>query len=171
MIDNVDASVVPLHWLRQRVQYVPQSGALLGDTLRSSLVPPGLSPGEVEADSNGDEALWKVLDLVGISRTVKSMPNGLTTHITDCGRSTFSRGEMQLLILARATLADSPILIFDECTASLDAEADRVAQEVILGSDKTVLSICHRLESIRKFDLVMVLDEGRCVEFGNPLSF
>jgi len=86
----------------------------------------------------------------------------------------FSVGERQLLALARALLQRPKVLILDEATSSLDAATDAAIQRTLRSlpqlRDTTVLCVAHRLRTIIDFDLVCVLHDGRCVEFGPPVE-
>jgi ABC-type multidrug transport system fused ATPase/permease subunit len=103
------------------------------------------------------------------------------------GGSMFSAGELQLLCLARALFTSAPILLCDEITATVDEASDEVGDavdanthirhqhgimqfmhELILRTPATVLAICHRLQTLFRFDYVLVLDQGAVVEFGHP---
>jgi subfamily B ATP-binding cassette protein MsbA len=83
-----------------------------------------------------------------------------------------SGGERQRIALARAILSDRPVLIFDEATSALDTESERLVQEAVrrLMGGRTVLVIAHRLSTVRRADLVLVLRDGRIVERGDHAS-
>ena len=83
-----------------------------------------------------------------------------------------SGGERQRIALARAILSDRPVLIFDEATSALDTESERLVQEAVrrLMGGRTVLVIAHRLSTVRRADLVLVLRDGRIVERGDHES-
>ena len=87
--------------------------------------------------------------------------------------ATFSRGEQQLLCLARLLCGGLPpecVVSCDECTASLDAACDRAIHDTVLRLPNTVIFICHRLEHLAQFDMVVLLENGRVVEAGPPLA-
>jgi ATP-binding cassette subfamily B protein len=99
---------------------------------------------------------------------VHSLPEGYDTILDDDG-SSVSAGERQLITIARAFLADRPILILDEATSSVDTRTEVLIQEAMaaLRSERTSFVIAHRLSTIRDADTILVMDAGRIVEQGN----
>ena len=95
-------------------------------------------------------------------------PEGFDTLLTDRGQN-LSGGQRQRISIARALLKDSPVLILDEATASLDNESERRVQQELatLMQGRTTLVIAHRLSTIEGADRIIVLDQGRIVESGN----
>ena len=99
---------------------------------------------------------------------IMQLPNGFDTVIGEGGAS-LSGGEQQRISIARCILKDSPIVILDEATASVDADNERAIQEAIseLCKDKTLLVIAHRLRTIRDADQILVISDGKITERGN----
>ena len=99
---------------------------------------------------------------------IRSLPEGFDTVIGEGGAS-LSGGEKQRISIARCILKDSPIVILDEATASVDADNERAIQEAIseLCKDKTLLVIAHRLKTIKDADQILVVSEGKIIERGN----
>ena len=99
---------------------------------------------------------------------IRSLPEGFDTVIGEGGAS-LSGGEKQRISIARCILKDSPIVILDEATASVDADNERAIQEAIseLCKDKTLLVIAHRLKTIKDADQILVVSDGRIIERGN----
>ena len=97
----------------------------------------------------------------------RKLPDGLFTELTHCE---FSAGEKQMFCLARAIIHSSPIMLCDEITANVDSStADAIHRLLLHHSRKeTALFICHRLDHIRMFDIVIVMQDGRIVECGTP---
>lgn len=100
---------------------------------------------------------------------VSKLPDGYNTYIGENGAE-LSGGERQRISIARALLKDAPIVLLDEATASLDAENETIVQEAISNATrgKTVIVIAHRMRTIENADKVIVLNEGKVVEEGNP---
>src|SRR5262249_18415000 len=98
---------------------------------------------------------------------IASLPQGYDTPLGEAG-SRLSLGQRQRLSMARAILKDAPILILDEATASLDAESEAVVQAALqnLMAGRTVFVIAHRLSTVRRADVILVLEAGRIVERG-----
>ena len=98
---------------------------------------------------------------------ILSLPNGYDTIIGE-GGSTLSGGEKQRISIARAILKDAPIIILDEATSSVDPENEQALLSAIqeLTKDKTLISIAHRLSTVRNADQIIVIDQGRVVQQG-----
>jgi ATP-binding cassette subfamily B protein len=102
---------------------------------------------------------------------IMQLPDGFDTVIGEGGAS-LSGGEKQRISIARCILKDSPIVILDEATASVDADNERAIQEAIseLCKDKTLLVIAHRLKTIRDADQILVVSDGEIIERGDHAS-
>ena len=115
-----------------------------------------------------DEDCIRAAQLVGASDFIERLPDGYNTILSGNG-SNLSQGQRQLLAIARAAVADPPVMILDEATSSIDTHTEAI---VARGMDKlmegrTVFVIAHRLSTIRNSDVIMVLDHGRIIERGN----
>jgi ATP-binding cassette subfamily B protein len=100
---------------------------------------------------------------------VESLPDGLATMVGDRGVK-LSGGQRQRIAIARAFLKDAPILLLDEATAALDSESEEAIREALgrLMRGRTVIAIAHRLATLRNFDRVVVLKNGKIIEDGQP---
>jgi len=159
-VDGVDLAGLALADARSRVRVVAQEATLRADTLRANLV------GPYGADVD-DESIWAALKLARVDGAARRV--GLDHVVAEAGED-FSAGERQLLSLARALLPAPPgLLLADECSANVDERSDAAVHDVLLQElDATVLVISHRLQLARRFDRVVVLDNGRVVECGRP---
>ncbi|XP_070288640.1 ATP-binding cassette sub-family C member 2 [Myotis yumanensis] len=160
IIDGVDIASIGLHDLREKLTIIPQDPILFSGSLRVNLDP---------FNSYSDEEVWKALELVHLKSFVANLPLGLSHELAEAGDN-LSIGQKQLLCLARALLRKSKILIMDEATAAVDLETDQLIQITIRKefSHCTAITIAHRLHTIMDSDKVMVLDNGKIVEFGSP---
>ncbi len=112
---------------------------------------------------NSDEEIWSVLNQLNLNKTISSLDD----HYSEEGLS-LSAGQRQLLCTARAFLRKSSILIMDESTSSLDKETEQLILNIIAKTEKTVISIAHRIINIINCDKVLVLDQGIIAEMGPP---
>ncbi|XP_006157433.1 canalicular multispecific organic anion transporter 1 [Tupaia chinensis] len=159
-IDGVDIASIGLHDLRGKLTIIPQDPILFSGSLRMNLDP---------FNNYSDEEIWKALELAHLKSFVASQPLGLSHEVTEAGDN-LSIGQRQLLCLGRALLRKSKILVLDEATAAVDLETDQLIQTTIRSefSQCTVITIAHRLHTIMDSDRVMVLDNGRIIEYGSP---
>ncbi|CAM1502994.1 Fc.00g077700.m01.CDS01 [Cosmosporella sp. VM-42] len=160
-IDNLDTSQMGLLDLRRRLAIIPQDAALFEGTVRDNL-----DPGHVHDDTE----LWSVLEHARLRDHISSMEGGLEAKINE-GGSNLSQGQRQLVSLARAMLTPSNILVLDEATAAVDIETDALLQGTLrspLFSNRTIITVAHRLNTILDSDRVVVLDKGEVVEFDTP---
>jgi ATP-binding cassette subfamily B protein len=115
-----------------------------------------------------DEACREAAKLVGADDFICRLPDGYDTELANNGAN-LSQGQRQLIAIARAAVADPPVLIMDEATSSIDTRTEAI---VARGMDKlmegrTVFVIAHRLSTVMDSDVIMVLDHGRIIERGN----
>lgn len=161
LIDGILSTTLGLHDLRKNISYIPQNPILFSGTLRFNLDPTrDVTDGEV----------WNALDQVEMKEFIKTLPGGLDFRLVKGGLN-FSMGQRQLICLARAIIRNNKILISDEATASVDPETDRLIQETIKLNfcDCTVLTISHQLHNVMESDRIMVMENGRVVEFDQPI--
>jgi ATP-binding cassette, subfamily B, bacterial MsbA len=145
--------------LRRQIAIVTQETILFHDTIRSNIAAGsiGVSDADIEAATRAANAHNFIAD----------KPEGYNTIVGEKGMM-LSGGQRQRISIARAILKDAPILILDEATNALDAEAERAVQEQLekLMVGRTTICIAHRLSTIQKADVIVVLNEGRIVETG-----
>ena len=156
-IDGVDISKIPLQTLRERIEVVQQEPVLFSGTIRENLD---------HKSEYSDDQIWNILEMIGMKQYVSGLPDRLSHIISSEGKN-LSMGQRQLVCLGRAILAKKRILIMDEATASVDTESDQLIQQSIKDnfSETTILSIAHRLNTIKDFDKVLVLQDGMKMEY------
>ena len=160
LIDGVDIRDVTLASLRAQIGIVTQDTVLFDDTIAANIAYG--APGASQARDRGGGAR-------GARARVhrRRCRSGYETTIGERGQR-LSGGQRQRLAIARALLKNSPILILDEATSSLDAESERLVQEALanLMRNRTSFVIAHRLSTVRRADAIIVLERGRIVEIG-----
>ena len=180
-IDGENTEKVGLAKLRSNIAVIPQDPVLYSGTVRTNLDP---------FDDYDDEKLYEVLRRVGLSGTVthsssnlslsslsqsirsqnqSSRVESLADEVTE-GGSNFSVGQRQLLVIARALLNGSKLVIMDEATAAVDAETDAAIQKGMREecSAATVLTVAHRINTIMDSSYILVMSDGRASEFDTP---
>ncbi|KAF9151749.1 hypothetical protein BG015_006269 [Linnemannia schmuckeri] len=161
-IDGVDISTLGLTDLRKHLAIIPQDPTLFVGTIRDNLDP---------FQEFTDADLWEALERAHLKDFIRSLPggSGLGAEVAQNGEN-FSVGQRSLICLARALLRKSKILILDEATAAVDVETDELIQQTIREEfkDRTVLTIAHRIKTVMDSDRILVMDQGRVVEFEAP---
>ncbi|HEY5984058.1 MAG TPA: thiol reductant ABC exporter subunit CydD [Anaerolineales bacterium] len=159
LLDGRPLESIPEIELRKTIGWVPQSPHVFHGTLADNL-----RLGRREAS---DEDVALAARLAHFDEFIRSLPEGLSAMVGE-GGSRLSSGEAQRLALARAYLTAAPILILDEPTSSLDPENEAMIEESLslLHTGRTVITIAHRLNTVRHADRILVLDRGRVVEQG-----
>lgn len=140
-------------------------GIVLQDThLFTGTVKENIRFGKLDAT---DEEIIAAAKLANADGFIRRLPNGYDTMLTGDGAN-LSQGQRQLLAIARAAVADPPVLILDEATSSIDTRTERIIQEGMdrLMSGRTTFVIAHRLSTVRNSDCIMVLEQGRVIERG-----
>ncbi len=160
LIDGVDSRQLSLADLRSKLALVFQDPFLFSASLQHNLT---LGNAHITR-----ETLLQAARVIGTERLIERLADGLETPIFERG-SNLSLGEKQLLSLTRALAYNPEILILDEATSSVDAEAEALLQAGIqqLLAHRTALVIAHRLSTIREMDRILVLDHGRLIEAGS----
>lgn len=158
-IDGHDLTRVTKHSLRAQMGIVLQETFLFGGTIAANI-----RYGRLTAT---DEDVVEAARAVGVHQFIASLAGGYDTEVGERGVS-LSVGQRQLVAFARALLADPRILILDEATSSVDTETELVIQRALerLLANRTALIIAHRLSTVIRADLIVVVDQGRIVEQG-----
>ncbi|KAJ7489763.1 P-loop containing nucleoside triphosphate hydrolase protein [Mycena galericulata] len=158
-IDGVDISTVPLKKLRESMSIVTQDPFLWHGSIRENL--------DI-TDERTDAEIWEALKLVEMHDAVSALDDKLDHLIVD--EESFSKGQRQLLCLARALLRNKKIIVLDESTSSMDHITDEKIRHVVDSDMKgfTVIAIAHRISTIVNYDKILVLDSGSIAEFDDP---
>lgn len=185
IIDGIDVSKISLHDLRSRLAIIPQDPVLFSGTVRSNL-----DAFDEHTDAELHDALERVHliratglasrdEPAGASASDSATPTAidlntnifksLTSKISEGGLN-LSQGQRQLLCLARAIVSRPKIMVLDEATSAVDMATDMLIQRSIREEfgDSTLLVIAHRLSTIADFDRILVMSDGRAVEYGSP---
>lgn len=163
LLDGVDVAGMTRHDLRRRMGMVLQDTWLFGGTIRDNI-----AYGRPDAT---EQDILAAATATYVDRFVHSLPDGYDTVLDDQGGNV-SAGEMQLLTIARAFLAQPSVLILDEATSSVDTRTEVLVQKAMsaLRAERTSFVIAHRLSTIRDADLILVMESGRIVEQGNHVQ-
>ena len=158
--DGININKIKKADLRRSLGIVLQDTHLFTDTVANNI-----RYGKLDAT---DEEVVAAAKLANADTFIHQLPDGYDTVLTGDGAN-LSQGQRQLLAIARAAIADPPVLILDEATSSIDTRTERIVQD---GMDKlmhgrTTFVIAHRLSTIRNSDCIMVLEQGRIIERGN----
>ncbi len=158
-VDGLDIRSAQLKSLRSQIAIVTQETVLFDDTISGNI-----AYGCPEA---GQDAIEAAARTAHAHEFIAAMPQGYQTRIGERGQR-LSGGQRQRIAIARALLKNSPILILDEATSSLDAESEMLVQDALanLMRNRTSLVIAHRLSTVQRADLIMVLERGSIVEVG-----
>jgi tetraacyldisaccharide 4'-kinase len=159
LIDNIKVSDFSLKHLRSSISIVNQSPSLFNDTISKNIA---YGDDEINVDKLKESA-----KLSGCIEFIEKLPEGFESEIGDDG-VLLSGGQRQRLAIARAFYKDSPIIILDEATSSLDTESELIVQEALekLITNRTTIVIAHRLSTIENATKIIVLDNGEIVETG-----
>lgn len=188
-IDGIDISKIKLSDLRSRLAIIPQDPVLFSGTVRSNLDPfqqhtdvelrdalarVHLIPSAASVAPSGTQTPTAATGsaspvIASDTSTNKNIFRSLNSKISEGGLN-LSQGQRQLLCLARAIVSRPKIMVLDEATSAVDVETDALIQRSIREEfgDATLIVIAHRLSTIADFDRILVMGEGRVVEFGSP---
>lgn len=158
--DGININKIKKNDLRRSLGMVLQDTNLFTGTVRDNI-----RYGRLDAT---DEEVEAAARLAGAHDFITHLPEGYDTMLTSDGAN-LSQGQRQLLSIARAAVADTPVMIMDEATSSIDTRTEAIVQEGCnrLMQGRTVFIIAHRLSTVRSADVIMVLEHGKIIERGN----
>ena len=163
LLDNIDTKTIGLRKLRSNIAVIPQDPVLFSGSIRTNLDP---------FNEHSPERLMDVLVRVGLCNedsSTASAVNSLDDPVQQDGQN-FSAGQRQLLVIGRALLDGASLVVIDEATSSIDAEADARIQKLLRSEfcDATTLTVAHRLNTIFDSDFILVMSDGKAEEFDTP---
>lgn len=159
-IDGIPTGKVEPQWLRQQIGVVMQENYLFKGSIRDNIA--------LTRPSASMEEVIKVARQAGAHEFILELPEGYDTTVGERGAS-LSGGQRQRIAIARALLNNPRILIFDEATSALDYESERILMENLdtICQGRTVFFIAHRLSTVRRSDVILVMEKGQIVEGGS----
>lgn len=160
LIDGVDLVQVEPAWLRRQIGVVLQENYLFNGTVAQNI-----ATARPEATL---EEIQKMAQMAGAHEFIQEMPKGYGTNVGERGTS-LSGGQRQRIAIARALLPDPSVLIFDEATSALDYESERIIMDNLdkMAEGRTMIMIAHRLSTVRRCDVIVVMERGSIVEVGS----
>ena len=161
LLDGHPIGELRLSDYRRQLAVVFQNIVLFSDTIRANVA-------FGQTDRVDDAAIFAALEVAQARGFVEALPEGLDTKLSDGGGG-LSGGQRQRLAIARAVLKDAPVLILDEATSALDNESEAAIQASLdaAAGGRTTLVIAHRLSTVERADLIVVMDKGKIVATGN----
>ena len=158
-IDDQNISNVTLYSLRKSLSLVSQDIILFDDTVRANVAYANMNA--------SDEEIQKACDFAAASEFIEELPQKFETIIGENGIK-LSGGQKQRICIASAVLKNSPIILLDEATSSLDAESEEKVQNAVMSltKNKTTLVIAHRLSTIIRADKIILVNRGEIADFG-----
>ncbi len=162
-VNGIPITELPVDLWREYIALVPQRPYLFSGSIRDNIAL--ARAGATERD------IEQAAELAGATEFINQLPRGYETEIGERG-TRLSAGQLQRLAIARAFLKDAPLLILDEPTSSLDPESEQFIRLAVerLKHNRTVLIIAHRYNTIANADQIVVLENGKLVEVGEPTT-
>ena len=163
LVDGQDISKCSQQSLRRQIAYVPQEALLFHRSILENI-----SYGKPDATR---EEIVAAAEKANALEFIEQLPNGFDTMVGERGIK-LSGGQRQRIAIARAILADAPILVLDEATSALDSESEALVQGALanLMQGRTSIVVAHRLSTVASLDRIVVLDNGKIVEDGTHAS-
>ena len=164
LIDNIDISKIGLKLLRKKLTIVPQDPILFKGNLKNNLDPQNIFSNEEILKKINEVGLFKIMKENG-----RNINKGINMKIKENGNN-LSLGEKQLICFIRALLRNNQIILLDEATASVDQKTENLIQNLIdkFFTNKTLIIIAHRIETVKKCDKIIVMQNGKIIEFDTP---
>ena len=161
LLDGVDIKSYKLESYRSHIGYVQQEPMMFSDTIFNNIA-------YGKPDAHVEEVIHAA-EIANAHEFIARQPDGYDSMLGERGVG-LSGGERQRVSIARAVLTNPSILVFDEATAAVDSETEHLIQDAIekLISGRTTLMIAHRLSTLRKANKIIVVDQGKIIEFGSP---
>ncbi len=161
LLDGRDIKDIDMEYFRSHIGYVQQEAMMFSDTIFNNIA-------YGKPDASVEEVL-RAADVANAHEFILRHPDAYDTILGERGVG-LSGGERQRISIARAILNDPSVLIFDEATSAVDSETEKLIQDAInkLIKGRTTLMIAHRLSTLRQADKIMVIDQGKILEFGTP---
>jgi ABC-type multidrug transport system fused ATPase/permease subunit len=158
-LGDIPLPEIPIEHLRQRVGLVTQDVQLFHASVRDNLT--------LFSSAVADDVILQVLHDVGLESWYRSLPDGLDTHLAP-GGSGLSAGQAQLLAFVRVFLKDPGLVILDEASSRLDPATEQLLERAMdrLLAGRTAIIIAHRLRTVQRADRILILEQGRRVEYG-----
>ena len=159
LLDGVPINEVPRENVHEQFGMVLQDTWLFEGTIKENII--------YSKQGVSDDDVVAACKAVGLHHFIQTLPDGYDTHLDDS--ASLSEGQKQLLTIARAIIKDSPLLILDEATSSVDTRTERIVQGAMdeLMKGRTSFIIAHRLSTIKNADMILVLKDGDIIESGN----
>lgn len=160
-LNDKNYKTLPHKFVRNNISLVFQQNELFSTTIRENI--------KYGKNKATDKEIWQALKLANAENFVKELPKGLDSEVGERGVR-LSGGQKQRIQIARAILKNSPILILDEATSSLDAKSEKEVQEALehLIKNKLVIIIAHRFSTIQNVDKIIVIENTKIVDSGSP---
>jgi ATP-binding cassette, subfamily B, bacterial HlyB/CyaB len=161
IIDGIDIAMVDPAWLRRQTGVVLQENFLFNASIRDNIA--------IHKPTASMDEVIRVAKIAGAHDFISDLPENYNTMVGEKGEG-LSGGQKQRIAIARALLHDPRILIFDEATSALDYESESAIQKNLkeICRGRTVIIIAHRLSTLKDVDLIMSIDRGQIVEYGEP---
>ena len=159
LLDGVPINEVRREDVHEQFCMVLQDTWLFEGTIKDNII--------YSKQNVSDEEVENACKMVGLDHFIRTLPNGYGTVLND--RASLSEGQKQLLTIARAIIKDSPLLILDEATSSVDTRTERIVQDAmdVLMKGRTSFIIAHRLSTIKNADTILVMQDGDIIESGS----